>query len=296
MNSRLTEVKVQVAKIIKPIVRASGFELVRRHYYSPFPDIDALPGSIWSEPAEMPGVDLRIDAAVSLLQRDLQRYLDEFRPPQKQERPGQFHLDNGSYGSVDAEILYAMVRHAKPKRLFELGSGASSHVIAAAALVNASEGRPLEHEVFDPYPFTASPLGAASGPTVRAMRAEDIDAAEMQRLGPGDILFVDTTHTVKTGGDVTHIFLQLIPRLARGTWVHVHDIFLPYEYPRRWVTELRLAWAEQYLLQAFLAFNPAFQVVLPAHALARETPDVLSAAIPSFGAGTEPGAFWMRRL
>src|SRR5581483_11082477 len=99
--------------------------------------------------------------------------------------------------------------------------------------------------------------------------AERLDEHVITGLGLGDVLFVDTTHTVKTGGDVTRIVLEFLPRLAPGVLVHLHDIFLPYEYPREWVVQERRAYAEQYLLQAFLAFNPTYEVVFPAHAVTR---------------------------
>jgi hypothetical protein len=102
---------------------------------------------------------------------------------------------------------------------------------------------------------------------------------------------------VRTGGDVTHIFLEVLPRIAAGVTIHVHDIFLPYEYPRDWVIGRRRAWAEQYLLQAFLAFNDEFEVVMPNYAIARAAPATLKQAIPSFDPGTArqpPGGFWIR--
>ena len=180
--------------------------------------------------------------------------------------------------------------------MYELGSGASTHVIHLAALANARDGSPLEHTVFDPFPFKASPIGPVAGATAHPIRAEDLDPARFAALQAGDVLFVDTTHTVRTGGDVTHIFLEILPRLAPGVTVHVHDIFLPYEYPRDWVLDQRRAWAEQYLLQAFLAFNRDFEVLMPNYALARAAPQALRQAIPSFDPSTvRPGGFWIRR-
>lgn len=208
-----------------------------------------------------------------------------------------FWLHNNSYESVDAETLYALVRHLEPARVYELGSGASSHVIHLAALANARDGHPLEHTVFDPFPYQASPMGpVGEGVTTHPLRTEDLDPTRFAALQNRDILFVDTTHTVRTGGDVTHIFLEILPRLAPGVTVHVHDIFLPYEYPRDWVVDQHRAWAEQYLLQAFLAFNRDFDVLMPNYALARAAPAELQRRIPSFDPHTvRPGGFWIRR-
>jgi hypothetical protein len=101
---------------------------------------------------------------------------------------------------------------------------------------------------------------------------------------------------VKTGGDVVRIVLEVLPVLRPGVLVHFHDVFLPYEYPRAWVFELRRAWGEQYLLQAFLAYNEEFEVLMPCHALSRAEPERSSQLISSFGPEVARGAFWIRRL
>jgi hypothetical protein len=132
--------------------------------------------------------------------------------------------------------------------------------------------------------------------TVHRQRTEDIPLTVFDELRPGDVLFVDTTHTVKTGGDVVRLVLDVFPRLRPGVLVHLHDIFLPYEYPRDWVVARRRAWGEQYLLQAFLAFNRGVEVVFPAHALAREHAATVADVVRSFRDGVCPGAFWMRRV
>lgn len=282
-------------RLTQALAERTGHELVPRNYYSPLPDRDALNLDLWRGPRRLDGVDLRLDAAVDLLE-ELAPLIEEFDPPT--ERPtseSRFYVENGGYGTVDAEVLYALLRHFQPARVIELGSGASSHVIAAAARANAAADRGFEHLIFDPFPFEANPIGPVNGPAVHPIRAEDLDEGVVSGLASGDVLFVDTTHTVKTGGDVTRIVLEFLPRLAPGVLVHLHDIFLPYEYPRGWVLDERRAYAEQYLLQAFLAFNPAYEVVFPAYAVARAVPELLASVVPSFRQGAAPGAFWIRR-
>ncbi len=130
-----------------------------------------------------------------------------------------------------------------------------------------------------------------------AVRAEELDPALVAGLlDEGDVLFVDTTHTVKTGGDVDHIFSALIPRLVPGVWVHIHDVFLPFEYPRMWVVDDRRLWAEQYLVHAFLAFNSSFRVRFPAMAVSRAVPDTVAELVPGFSLAARPGAFWIERV
>lgn len=269
-----------------------GFELVRRTFYSPLPDRHNLADGFWTTPSALTGVALDTAQALSLL-RELSPYFPEFQRVLIDERG--FRLDNGTYEAGDAETLYGLVRHFKPARVVELGSGTSSHVIAAALRQNRAEGGSAEYRVFDPYPWEATELGPVEDVDVVPLAATDVPVDAFDHLGAGDILFVDTTHTVKTGGDVPHLILDVVPSLAPGVLIHFHDIFLPYEYPREWVVDGRLAWAEQYLLQAFLAFNQAFEVVLPLHALARSEHDAVHRLIPSFGPDVSPGAFWIRR-
>lgn len=296
MRPLLHRARRSAKSVCRQALERAGYDVTPRHFYSPLPDVDALPRRLWDGPSAVPGVDLRVDDALVLLRGPLEPYLAEFRPPREPGESGRFWLGNGSYGSVDAETLYALLRHFRPQRVYELGSGSSSHVIHEAALANRRDDSPMAHTIFDPFPFQASPLGPVAACTVRETRTEDLDPAEFAELRAGDVLFVDTTHTVRTGGDVTHIFLEILPRLAQGVIVHVHDIFLPYEYPKEWVTDRRRAWAEQYLLQAFLAFNGSYEVLMPNYAVARAAPDALGALIPSFDPATErPGGFWIRR-
>ena len=262
----------------REVLRHRGYDVVPRSFDSPLPDVGAIPDETWT-PSEMVGVDLRLAAAWELLEEELAPFITEF--------PADFNVHNGTYESVDAETLYALLRWTRPRVVIELGSGASTHLIHAAG--------PPEHRIFDPNPWAATGLGAVEGLTVTPLRAEDIPLTAFADLRAGDVLFIDTTHTVKTGGDVTRIMLEVLPRLASGVLVHVHDIFLPNDYPRPWVVDLRRAYAEQYLLHAFLLFNDSFEVLLPAHALAVSDPERLGRVIPSFRPGDAPAAFWLRR-
>jgi hypothetical protein len=279
------------------VVPEGPHDVVPRNYYSPVPDLDLLPGDIWTRRSALGGVELGVDRAVELIESELAQYVAELDFPVNGPRPpGQFFLRNENYESVDAELLYALVRSRKPGRILELGSGYSTLLIGAACRRNAEDGAQTEHVANDPFP-RAQILGDRPPPPTRfePIPATEVPLDAFRELSAGDFLFVDTTHTVKLGSDVNYIVLDVLPVLAPGVVVHFHDIFIPWEYPRGWFETMRYYWAEQYLLQAFLAFNDAFEVVLPAQAVAREHPDRLAAAIPSFGSGVSPGALWMVR-
>jgi hypothetical protein len=294
-NRRPLSLRRVARATVRRVAPRVGYDVVEHDFNSPLPDVEHLPSWVWDDAREPAGIDLRLAKAGALLTEVLRPYVAEFDPPRTPQPGRRYYLENGMYERVDGESLYAIVRHFKPSRLIELGSGASSNVIAEARTANERDGSPLQHSIFDPFPFTASPLGPVEA-EVHRRRTEDVDPATFAELGAGDVLFVDTTHTVKTGGDVTRLILDVFPLLREGVLIHVHDIFMPYDYPRQWVIDRRRAWAEQYMLQAFLAFNDRYEVLFPAHALARREPDLVRSAIPSFAAGAAPGAFWMRKI
>jgi hypothetical protein len=300
-------------KIARRIVRRRGFELVRleaydvvpkggydivtRDYYSPIPNLEQLPSDIWSRRSSLGGIDLELEAAIELVEGELAPFVSELEVHDSAPTgPPEFFLENGNYEAVDAELLYAIVRARKPRLVMELGSGFTTLLIGKAARRNAAEGHETRHLAFDPFPRPQI-LGESPPPPTRfePISATEVPLDAFAQLGRGDILFVDTTHTVKLGSDVNYIVLDVLPNLASGVIVHFHDVFLPWEYPRGWFEEMQYYWAEQYLLQAFLAFNSEFEVLIPAAAIAEEFPERLAAVVPSFTPGRRPGAFWLKR-
>jgi hypothetical protein len=274
-------------RVIAAIAAAGGMDVVERGYASPIPDPALLPPSTWGARSEFRGVRFDLDAQMELLRTQLGPYLSEFTPPiEPTGRGSDYYLHNRMYGPVDAEVLYAMIRSVKPKRLIETGSGFSSKVIGAALAANAADGHDCKYQIFDPYPgessAEAAPLGMLSAPELRKVSATDVPVSEYAQLGAGDILFADTSHTVKTGGEVNYLLLDVLPALAPGVIVHIHDIYLPWEYPRDWIERFRYYWAEQYLLHAFLVFNDQYEVIFSSWGAVHEHGDELARLIPSF--------------
>ena len=284
-----------LSRAIRATFRRAGYDLLRRHYYSPIPDLESLPREVWEQESEMPGVRFDPADGLKFVEAELRQYAGEYSPPMHATGdPRDFYLDNGLYESGDAELLYAMIRRYSPGRVLELGSGMSTLVIADA---RADNGRadPRDHVICDPFPQERLRAVLGRIGDLRALPATEVPLSEFQRLEAGDLLFVDTTHTVKIGGEVNRIILELLPLLAPGVIIHVHDIYLPFEYPREYLEERNFFWAEQYLLQAFLEFNERFEILFGVHALARKFPQQLDAMLPSGAAGPHPSAFWLRR-
>jgi hypothetical protein len=195
-----------------------------------------------------------------------------------------------------------MIRLLRPRSVIEIGSGQSSRVIAAALQRNRVDfGVPGRHIVVDPYAEGVLHGEAFPATDVVAERVELLDPSFFSALGEGDILFIDSGHTVRIGGDVNFLFLEVLPRLAPGVIVHLHDIALPFEYSKAYATNERFRqfWTEQYVLQAFLCFNREFEILLAMNWLMLERMELVRAAFPHYDPALHPffsGSFWMRRV
>lgn len=269
-----------------------GFHLTPVHFYQPIPDTRALPETLWKEPSGLVGVDMNEAGQLDLLQNVFPRFRSEYEtlPTDPTGVPHDFHMKNGAFEGTDALVLYCMVRHLRPALVLEVGSGFSSRLTALAARRNGN----TRLVCIEPYPDDVLSAGFPGLTSVVPKKVQDVELDFFQQLTAGDVLFIDSSHVVKTGGDVTYLFLEVLPRLAPGVVVHVHDIFLPQEFPRSWVMDLHLFWTEQYLLQAFLAFNSEFEVLFAnAYMGLRQTREMREVfpTSPWWGGGS----FWMRR-
>ena len=199
-----------------------------------------------------------------------------------------YQFDNGFYPSPDAEVLYAMVRATSPRQILEIGCGNSTKLIRQAIRDGAF---PCRHMAIDPQPrLEISKL-------VDEMVLQPIEYANaaptVQGLEAGDILFIDTSHEATPANDVAHIYGHLLAKIRRGVVVHIHDIFIPYEYPRDWVIEKGLKWGEQYIVQAMLLDETGWEVLWPGHYLQRTLPD-FNAHFPHRTEGMSQ-SLWLRR-
>jgi hypothetical protein len=277
-----------------------GVHVVPNHFYQPIPDTRTLKGEMWERRSELAGLRLGEARQLELLSRFAERYRDEYEGFAR-ERTAVSHryfVRNGAFESVDGEMLYCLIRHLRPRRIFEIGSGNTTYLSAQAVLRNAEDGGPVgELIAFEPYPNEVLRGGFPGLARLVETEAQDIPLERFGELGDGDILFIDSSHVLKIGSDVQYLYLEVLPRLNKGVVVHVHDIFLPAEYPRKWVMEDRHFWNEQYLLQAFLAFNDSFEVYWAGSYMHLTHPGKLEAAFSSYDRKTSwPGSFWMRRV
>ncbi|MFQ5647371.1 MAG: class I SAM-dependent methyltransferase, partial [bacterium] len=272
---------------------------VRDHYYQPVFRVSDVPEDVWTRENPLRGVDMNIDAQLSVLKEfDYNQEIESLPPrysKEVEEKLG-FYFNNETFGSGDAEIFHNILRRFQPKKLIEIGAGFSTRLARQALERNRDEGALCEHICIEPF---EQPWLEKLGPRIIRARVESLPLSTFENLEKNDILFIDSSHIVRTGGDVLFEYLELLPTLKSGVLVHVHDIFLPFEYKREWVVERKFFWTEQYLLQAFLAFNADFEVFLSLNYLANRHRNELEKACPVFSRLGErspaPGSFWIRR-
>lgn len=251
------------------------------HYYSPATSgADRDRAVSW---ARLPpsGVELN-ESGQELLMRHLAPLLGDL--PEDRWQP-----DNGMYDRADAAVLQAMLRHLRPQRLLEVGSGYST---AVALDVKTRHLPDLTVTCVEPHPERLrSRLREGDDVTIFETPVQDIPVGMFSQLEAGDILFIDSTHVLKSGSDVAWLYLHVLPTLPVGVHVHLHDIHWPFEYPDTWILEGR-DWNEAYLAQAFLTHNHAWQITLMTSWLWTQRPDL----VPEPLRQESTGSLWLERV
>lgn len=299
-----------VSSVWSLYVRSAGFERmplarkiflrigvlpVRRHYYEPFFDPADFRQSLEKERI-LPGIDLQENQQLALL--DTMHYQVELSGfPIERNGNGTFYYNNDFFAPGDAEFLYAMIRCYRPRRIIEVGSGNSTLMMLNALDANLMDDNSYECALtcIEPY---ESPWLEERGVTVLRKRVEEIDPTFFSALESGDMLFIDSSHVIKPQGDILYLYLQILPRLQSGVFVHIHDIMTPRDYFSNWLIDKLQFWNEQYLLEAFLAMNNNFSVVAALNFLKHHHFDRLAAVCPILAQkpASEPGSFWIKRL
>lgn len=236
-----------------------GVHVLPVHYYSPVPNILELKRTKaeWSKPSDLPGIHVDLDAQLKLLSSVCTPYQFEYKG-NPHYREGQDKHFGPGYGPIEAQALHGFVRHYKPGRIVEVGSGVSTYCMSKALELNKREGRPGRITSVEPYPSAA--LRALPDIELLAQPVQRTDLSVFTSLGEGDLLFIDSSHTVRPGGDVNFLVLEVLPRLKPGVIVHIHDIYLPYDYQRD-TCETFFHWTETSLLRAYMTHNPKVEIL-----------------------------------
>jgi len=236
------------------------------HYYSPIPNLEEInkrKSEIFNVNKEPKGINLRKEEQFALLQQLSIYYKDiPYDFVNAGHTNTRYQVNNDWYKYSDAIMLYSMLRHFKPDRIVEAGSGYSS-----AIMLDVNE-RFLNSKAsitfIDPYPKRLLSLlndeDTKRHQVVKAM-VQETDLAIFTKLERNDILFIDSSHISKVGSDLNYILFEILPLVKPGVIIHFHDIFYPFELPEEWVLDKKWFWNENYILRAYLTGNSNYEII-----------------------------------
>lgn len=271
------------------------------HFYSPVVDVRAVTerrAEIWPERPEPLGIDFNDDSHRTILCEVFPRHIGGYDYPQrlaKGEEKGRFYNDNPAFSWLDSRALFVLLREWRPRRLIEVGGGFSTLLVADVNTRFLSGA--LEVSCIEPHP---PPFLERQIPGLTRLLVERVERIELEffaRLGKGDVLFIDSSHVAKTGSDVNFLLFEVLPRLKPGVRIHIHDVFLPHDYPEQWVLQENRSWNEQYVVRALLMYSSVFRVVFSCTYAFHRYPELVSTALGlADGRGFGGGSLWLERL
>jgi hypothetical protein len=278
LSRTLREMTKELLHCVFRMGQRVGFDILPRHFYSGIPSLRELSAHDgWKVPSAMAGVAGTDTTSQLAFLRDCCRSLDFLRYS-VHARACQRNGEEG-YGPIESDVLFAFITRYLPARIIQVGAGVSTAIILHAA---EFAGYKPEILCIDPHPTRFLARSVASG-AIRLIgrKVQDVDIGLLTALNPGDLLFIDSTHAVKPCGDVNYLILEVLPLLRAGVWVHFHDIYFPYDYPRSLFHSLFFP-AESTLLQAFLTCNPCYAIVLSLSMLHHTRQAELQELLPSY--------------
>ncbi len=268
-----------------------GFYLVPKHFYYPIPETRKCLGHDFDREFPLEGISLDDDEMCTLLGR-FAEYKGEYEP---------IYRPTGYESNGDGSILYSMIRHLKPGRIIEIGSGNSTRVACQAMKQNEVEGtRGASILAIEPFPSSELIELAEATPQVQLLiqPVEEAGLHIFHELSANDILFIDSSHILKPGNDVYHLYLHILPQVPVGTMIHIHDIRFPQDHPAEWPVEFKFFWNEQYLLQMFLSYNDSYKIEFAGNYMWLRHAEEMKRSLVGLNESPDgwPGSFWLRRI
>ena len=261
------------------------------HYESPYPNIVEIhkkEKELFDKDKEVLDIDFNIDGQLSIL-----RKMEAIGPMEWPYESGsdnfRYHSSNDWFAKGCADALYYMIRIVKPKKIIEVGSGYST-----AVMLDTNEKlfeNTIEITAIEPFPDRLRKLlRPTDNINILESKLEEVPIEFFQMLEENDILFIDSSHVSKTNSDVNYLLFEIFPRLKGGVYIHFHDMFYPFIYPREWVYEGR-AYNEMYLLRAFLMNNKEYSVQLFGDMLSHKCGNQIAQKLKGCG----NGSLWIKK-
>jgi predicted O-methyltransferase YrrM len=277
-------------------IRSGNNPFTSGNFYSPIPSLEDIKKYNFNSPLPetIPGIDLNSDEQLQLLD-SFETFYKELPFPDQKTEDFRYFYQNEAYSYSDAIVLYCMIRHLNPQKLIEVGSGYSSSVT-----LDTNEkfmGNSIACTFIEPYPQRLESLLKENDKktvTIHKKNLQEVPLNVFEALKENDILFIDSTHVSKFNSDVNYLFNEILPALNPGVYIHIHDVFYPFEYPKDYLMERR-AWNEQYTLRAFLQYNDNFKIVMFNTYLESMFEDKVKSRFPLLYKNTG-GSIWLKKI
>jgi len=259
-----------------------GVHVLPSHYHSPVPNFAWLNANraAWTGRASMTGLTWDLDRQLAWLCGICNGYYREVQGLGFYNDAVTRHWGPG-YGAIESQVLHCLVRSTAPGRIVEIGSGLSTACMLRAMEANSKDGKqPTELTCIEPYPNSQF---SALTEEVRHVKelCQTVSWTTFSDLKSGDLLFIDSSHAVKVGSDVIRIYVDIIPKLPAGVFIHIHDVFLPYLYPRDSLHGV-FGWQETALLLALLTNNHRLSALTCLSALHYDRPKELASLLTDY--------------
>jgi len=287
-------------KFIKKIIRRFGFYRLSfppGHYASPIPDFDDIlqrSNEIFNKDIDVLGIDLNEKKQIQLLENIIP-FIKEFPYLPAKTDGYRYYYNNPMFKQMDGLILYSMLRYFKPNMVIEIGSGFSSAI--CLDVNNRYFNNNIKLTFIEPFPDRLySLLNSSDSDSIEIIvnKVQNVSLEKYKSLQEGDIFFLDTSHILKTGSDISFWLFNILPRLKKGVIIHIHDIFYPFEYPQKWIEEQK-CYNEIYFVRSFLMNNDEFEILLFNSWVSCKHHEWLKANAP-FCLGSEGSSFWLRKI
>jgi predicted O-methyltransferase YrrM len=234
---------------------------------------------VWAKRSEMPGIHADVDEQVEIMRRMCMPYQAEYAGNKVHNENIKARSGPG-YGYIESQCLHGVLRALKPANIVEIGSGDSTQCMLVASDMNQKEGgRASRITCVEPYP--KDKLRATKGINLIEKLAQEVPLEVFTSLGEGDFIFIDSSHVVQAGSDVNYLYLEVLPRLRPGVIIHIHDIFLPFDYQRNMLKTV-FFWNENSLLRALLTHNAHLRILFCMSHIFHDRPEAMKGVFPEF--------------
>ncbi|MCC6680136.1 MAG: class I SAM-dependent methyltransferase [Phycisphaeraceae bacterium] len=251
-----------------------GVNITPHHFYSEIPDYRHLEThDYWRQPLSMHDIQgATIEPQLAMAQELCGPYVEKLQGGQIHAQASHMNGEPG-FGIIEADMLYCYLRALKPRRIVQVGCGVST----AVTLIAAADEPDYHPQIVcvDPYPTKLlHKLATENKITLVPQMAQVVPLQTFTDLVAGDLLFIDSTHTLRVGSEVIQLICEVLPRLRQGVRVHLHDIPFPYSYAPRVLTMPFIS-REPVLLYGFLVSNPNYRIDVSMSMLHYAEPDAM---------------------